>query len=128
MNSINEEINKKVKFLELAKEIGNITKAARLMGYHVSTYYNLKKIYDKKGKEGFIQHLREGKKVIEEIENEVLKIVTIFPKFSAERISRELKIKNIKVSTGSVHTILKKYNLNTSKQRLEKLKNDSKTE
>ena len=127
MKSVEEEIKKKIRLLELAKELGNVTQAAKLIGYSRSTYYFLKKIYDKKGKEGFIQHLREGKKVIEGIENKVLEIVKLFPKLSSIGISNELKIRNIKVSNGSVHTILKKYNLNTSKKRLEKFKNDSKT-
>ena len=126
MNSITEEIKKKIRFLELAKEIGNITEAARIMGYHVSTYYNLKKIYDVLGEEGLRHRIKRkprlSMRLCAEIEKEVLKIVMSFPKYSAARIACELKLKNIKVSTGSVHTILKKYNLNTAKQRLDNFK------
>lgn len=128
MKSVEEEIKKKIRFLELAKEIGNITEAARITGYSRVTYYFLKKIYDLQGEEGLRQHLCGRERLIEGIENKVLEIVKLFPKLSSIGISNELKIRNIKISNGSVHTILKKYNLNTSKQRLEKLKNDSKIE
>lgn len=121
MNSITEEIKKKIRFLELAKEIGNITKAARIMGYHVSTYYNLKKIYDLYGEEGLRNHLRGGVRLIENIEEEVLNISNLNPKYGTLRISNELKASGIKVSKGSVYSILKKHNLNTVKQRTKKL-------
>ena len=122
MNSITEEIKKKVRFLELAKEIGNITEAARIMGYHVSTYYNLKKIYDSQGEEGLRQHLCGRERLIENIEEEVLNISNLNPKYGTLRISNKLKASGIKVSKGSVYLILKKNNLNTPKQRLEKFK------
>jgi len=128
MKSVEEEIKKKVRFLELAKELGNVTQAAKLIGYSRVTYYFLKKIYDLQGEEGLRQHLCGRERLIENIEEIVLKFSSDNPKYGNSRISKELKASGIKVSTGSVHTILKKYNLNTSKQRLEKLKNDIKIE
>jgi transposase len=124
MNSITEEIKKKIRFLELAKEIGNITEAARIMGYHVSTYYNIKKIYDLKGKEGLWKHLRGRPKLDPSIEKEILKLSKLHPKYGNSRLSKELKLKGIKVSSAAIHKIFKKYNLNTSRQRLEKLKTE----
>ena len=132
MKSVEEEIEKKIKFLELAKELGNITKASRIMGYSITTYYNLKKIYELNGEDGLRHHVRRkpnpNKRLDKNIEEIVLKFSSDNPKYGNSRISKELKIQGIKVSNGSVHTILKKYNLNTSRQRLEKLKNDIKIE
>ncbi len=125
MNSVKEEIKNKIKFLELAKELGNITKAARIMGYSITTYYNLKKIYELNGEEGLSQYVKRkprlSMRLSKETEKEVLEIAMSFPKFSAARISSELKLKNIKISTGSVHAILKKNNLTTFNQRINKL-------
>lgn len=128
MKSVEEEIKKKVRFLELAKELGNVTQAAKLIGYSRVTYYFLKKIYDLQGEEGLRQHLCGRERLIENIEEEVLNISNLNPKYGTLRISNELKASGIKVSKRSVYLILKKNNLNTPKQRLEKLKNDIKIE
>lgn len=128
MDSLEEEIKKKIKFLELAKELGNITKAARIMGYTATTYYNLKKIYERDGEDGLRHHVRRkpnpNKRLDKNIEEIVLKFSSDNPKYGNSRISKELKIQGIKVSTGSVHSILKKHNLNTSKKRIKKFNHE----
>jgi transposase len=122
MISIEEEIERKIRFLEMAKEIENIAEASRIMGYSITTYYNLKKIYDIKGKEGLYQHIRRRSRLIEKAEGEVLEFAALFPKYGSSRISKELKLKGIKVSSGTVHAILSKHHLNTAKQRIDRFK------
>ena len=84
MDSLEEEIKKKIKFLELAKELGNITKAARIMGYTATTYYNLKKIYERDGEDGLRHHVRRKPNPNKRLDKNIEEIVL---KFSSDKRS-----------------------------------------
>lgn len=120
MSLIDEEIKKKIKFLKLAKEIGNICKASKIMGYHYTTYYNLKRIYDAEGEEGLRKRAKRASKLPPNIEEEVLKISAENPKWGSVKIQAELSSQGIIISERATYNILKKNGINLLSQRLNK--------
>ena len=104
MNLIDNEIKNKIKFLELAKEIGNICEAARIMGFSPPSYYRFKKIYDSEGEEGLRKRVKRKPKynlrISKEIEEKILRISSKSPKMGSLKnkkrtwISRNKNIRN----------------------------------
>lgn len=54
-----------------------------------------------------------------DIEMKILDFITTYPTYGPQRIANELTRKNIPVKPSAAYNVLKRYNLNTRKQRLE---------
>ena len=79
MTSITQKIIKpKLGVLELAKQLGNVSKACKAMGYSRDTFYRYKDLYEQGGKEALIEISRkkpiEKKRVPDYIEEAVIGI------------------------------------------------------
>lgn len=123
MNYSSERIIKnKVGLLNLAEELGNISKACRVMGFSRETFYRYHRARDEGGIEALLDKNRRKpnfkNRVDESIELEVRKIAIEFPAFGQVRASNELRRKGIFVSPSGVRSVWLRHNLSCLKDRL----------
>ena len=115
----------RVRLFTLAEELGNVSEACRLMGFHRSTYYALKRKVDRWGLEALRIRERRRPRMPNQIgphlEQRILAFALARPGFGPRRISAELrraKWGGIRISEHGVWRVLCRFNLNTRSKRL----------
>jgi transposase InsO family protein len=115
----------RLRLFTLAVELGNVSEACRLMGFHRSTYYALKRKVDRFGLEALRVRERRRPRMPNQIgphlEQRILAFALARPGFGARRISSELrrvKWGGIRISENGVWRVLCRFNLNTRSKRL----------
>ena len=111
------EIKRKLRVLNYAKEIGNISKACRFYGLSRQAFYKWKRAYEKFGEPGLapkkhgVSSENSPLKTPPEIEEKILYIRRHYH-LGKLRISWYLKrYHGIQISPGGVHSVLKRHNL-----------------
>lgn len=115
----------KLGVLELAKQLGNVSQACKVMGYSRDTFYRYQKLYETGGEEA-LQDLSRKKpnpknRVPEHVEQAALEIAIENPALGQLRAANELKQKGIIVSQGGVRSVWLRHNLETLQKRLKAL-------
>ena len=115
-------IKNKVGLLQLAEELGNVSKACKIMGFSRDTFYRYKELVDEGGFDNLIDKSRRKpnlrNRVSEEVENATVEMAFEFPAYGQVRVSNELRKRGIIVSVGGVRSIWLRHNLETFKKRL----------
>jgi transposase InsO family protein len=126
MATLAEKIIKpKIGLLELAKQLGNVSKACDVMGYSRDTFYRFKELYDKGGEVALMDVCRKKpivkNRVPDHVEQAVLKIATDQPALGQYRVANELQQQGIMVSGSGIRSIWIRHDLQTFKKRLKAL-------
>ena len=125
MNLNQKIIRNKVGLLNLAEELGNVSKACKIMGFSRDTFYRYKSAVEEGGVEALLDKSRKvpnrKNRVDPMIEESVLKVALDFPAFGQVRVSNELRKKGVSVSPSGVRSVWLRHDLENFKKRLKRL-------
>src|SRR6478752_5413160 len=103
MSSVQQNVIKnKVGLLNLAEELGNVSKACKVMGFSRDTFYRYKSAVEEGGVESLLDKSRRTpnlkNRVDEVTEAAVLAVAIDYPAFGQLRASNELRKRGVFVS------------------------------
>lgn len=117
---------RKLGMLELAQELGNVSKACQLMGYSRQQFYEIRRNFQTYGADGLIDRLPGARgphpnRVSEQIEQAILAHSLENPSHGCLRVAQELALSGHQVSSGGVRGVWARHELLTKEQRLLRL-------
>ena len=107
MTALSQSTRRKLSLLQLAEELGNVSKACRIMGYHRDTFYEVRRAFQIGGVSALVAERRGPKnphpnRVSEEVEDRILAYALEHPTHGQQRLANELRLQNFNVSPAGV--------------------------
>lgn len=127
LHTNNPIIKHKAGLLNLAEELGNVSKACKIMGVSRDTFYRYQELVEEGGIDALIDKSRRGpnlkNRVDQETEQTVIRYAIDYPPHGQHRASNELRKLGVFVSGSGVRSIWLRHGLENFKKRLEALEN-----
>ena len=125
LNTTDKIIKHKTGLLNLAEELGNVSKACQVMGMSRDTFYRYKSAVEEGGVEALFERTRRkpnlANRVDDATEQAAIKSATDFPAYGQARTSNELRKLGVFVSPSGVRSIWLRHDLANFKLRLKAL-------
>lgn len=102
---------RKLSLLELAADLGDVSKACRVMGYSRQQFYEIRRNFQTYGAEGLIDRLPGARgphpnRVAAEVEQTILDHALAHPCHGPMRGAQELVLRSVQVSSGGVRGLV----------------------
>lgn len=118
-------IKNKLGLLNLAEELGNVSKACRVMGFSRDTFYRYRELVETGGVESLFERTRRKpnhkNRVDGEIESKIVQFAIDNPAFGQLRASNELRKVGVFISPAGVRCIWLRHDMETFQKRLKVL-------
>ena len=132
LHTNNPIMKHKAGLLNLAEELGNVSKACKVMGVSRDTFYRYQELVEEGGLDSLIDKSRRSpnlqNRVDPETEQKVVESAMEYPAWGQHRTSNELRKQGVFVSGSGVRSVWLRHNLENFKKRLkaleEKVAND----
>ncbi len=115
-------IKNKLGLLRLAEELGNVSRACKVMGFSRDTFYRYRQAVDEGGVEALMEKTRRKPNIrnrtAPEIEDAVVAMATELPAYGQVRVSNELLKRGLHISPAGVRCVWLRHDLETFKKRL----------
>lgn len=125
LHTNNPIIKHKAGLLNLAEELGNVSKACKVMGVSRDTFYRHQELVEDGGIDALIDKSRRApnlkNRVDEETEKAVTEYAVEYPAHGQVRTSNELRKQGVFVSASGVRSIWLRHDLENFKKRLKAL-------